>query len=102
ERSRLAGRADVGSGRQPGQDRHDGDRCGDAGGPHQETLAVPEEQACAQLLEEASIYAAERAVAMQADIRAGHPAQEIVRAAQDQGAIPPKRSCGPPKTKAST
>jgi nucleotide-binding universal stress UspA family protein len=45
-----------------------------------------EEQACAQLLEEASSYAAERGVAMQADIRAGHPAQEIVRAADDQGA----------------
>jgi nucleotide-binding universal stress UspA family protein len=38
------------------------------------------------LLEEASSYAAGRGVAMQADIRAGHPAQEIVRAADDQGA----------------
>jgi nucleotide-binding universal stress UspA family protein len=45
-----------------------------------------EEQACAELLEEASSYAAGRGVAIQADIRAGHPAQEIVRAAQDQGA----------------
>jgi nucleotide-binding universal stress UspA family protein len=45
-----------------------------------------EEQACTQLLEEASSYAAGRGVAMQADIRAGHPAQEIVRAADDQGA----------------
>jgi nucleotide-binding universal stress UspA family protein len=45
-----------------------------------------EEQACTQLLEEASSYAAGRGLAMQADIRAGHPAQEIVRAADDQGA----------------
>jgi nucleotide-binding universal stress UspA family protein len=45
-----------------------------------------EEQASAQLLEEASISAAGRGVGMQAEIRAGHPAQEIVRAAQDQGA----------------
>jgi nucleotide-binding universal stress UspA family protein len=35
-----------------------------------------EEQACAQLLEEASSYAAERGEAIQADIRAGHPAQD--------------------------
>jgi nucleotide-binding universal stress UspA family protein len=45
-----------------------------------------EEQACTQLLKEASNYAAGRGMAMQADIRAGHPAQEIVRAADDQGA----------------
>jgi nucleotide-binding universal stress UspA family protein len=45
-----------------------------------------EEQACARWLEEASAYADERGVAMQADIRAGHPAQEVVRAAHDQGA----------------
>jgi nucleotide-binding universal stress UspA family protein len=45
-----------------------------------------EEQACTQLLEEASRYAAGRGVAMHADIRAGHLAQEIVRAAHDQGA----------------
>jgi nucleotide-binding universal stress UspA family protein len=45
-----------------------------------------EEQACTQLLEEASSYAAGRRMGMQADIRAGHPAQEIVRAADDQGA----------------
>jgi nucleotide-binding universal stress UspA family protein len=38
------------------------------------------------LLEEASSYAARRGVAIQTDIRAGHPAQEIVRAADDQGA----------------
>ena len=45
-----------------------------------------EEQACAQLLEQASSYAAESGLSMHADIRAGHPAQEIVQAAQDRGA----------------
>ena len=45
-----------------------------------------EEQACTRWLEEASAYAGDRGVAMQGDIRSGHPAQEILRAAQDQGA----------------
>jgi nucleotide-binding universal stress UspA family protein len=46
-----------------------------------------EEQACTQLLAEASSYAAGRGVAIQADLRA---------------AIPPKRSCGPPMTRVPT
>jgi nucleotide-binding universal stress UspA family protein len=45
-----------------------------------------EGQACARLLNEASAYAAEQGVTMRTEIRAGHPAQEIVRAAGDHGA----------------
>jgi nucleotide-binding universal stress UspA family protein len=45
-----------------------------------------EEQACARLLKEASAYPAEQGVTMRTEIRAGHPAQEIVQAARDHGA----------------
>lgn len=45
-----------------------------------------EERACARLLMEASAYAAEQGVPMRTEIRAGRPAQEIVRSARDHGA----------------
>jgi nucleotide-binding universal stress UspA family protein len=45
-----------------------------------------EKQACTRLLKEAAAYAAEQGLTMRTEIRAGHPAQEIARAARDHDA----------------
>jgi nucleotide-binding universal stress UspA family protein len=49
-------------------------------GEVEEERAV-EEQACQRWLKSATAYAAERGIELRTEIRAGHPAQELIRAA---------------------